>query len=101
MMRSDVLYLVNENPVAHGIFDAVTETQTAVYCTIKSVGYREFYRALENDLHPTFVFVLRDYADYNGEKICIFNSQRYRIVRTYITPQNAIELTVEEATIDA
>lgn len=100
MMRSDVLYLVAEDPEAHGIFDVPEETQRMVYCAVKSVGYNEYYRALEQDLHPTFVFVLADYAEYRGEKICVYAGQRYRIVRTYVNAQLGIELTVEEATVD-
>lgn len=101
MMRQDVLYLVDENPAAHGIFGAHEEERRLVYCAVKSVSGAEFYRAMEQDLHPTFVFVLRDYAEYNGEKVCYYNDKRYRIVRTYITAQQTIELTVEEATVDA
>ena len=56
---------------------------------------------MEQDIHPVMVFVLRDYAEYEGEKVCYYEGTRYRIVRTYITPQNTIELTVEEATVDA
>lgn len=99
MYRTDVLYLVAENPKAHGIFEATTETDRMVYCTIRSVGYQEYYRALEQDLHPTLIFILADYAEYQGEKICIWNNARYRIIRTYQTG-GAIELTVEEATVD-
>lgn len=99
MYRTDVLYLVAENPEAHGIFEATTETDRMVYCTIRSVGYQEYYRALEQDLHPTMIFILADYAEYQGEKICIWNNARYRIIRTYQTG-GAIELTVEEATVD-
>ena len=99
MYRTDVLYLVAEDPEAHGIFEATTETDRMVYCTIRSVGYQEYYRALEQDLHPTLIFILADYAEYQGEKICIWNNVRYRIIRTYQTG-GAIELTVEEATVD-
>lgn len=101
MMRSDVLFFVSENPAAHGVFDEPVETQRMVYCAVKSVGYQEWYRALEQDLHPEFVFILRDYAEYQGEKVCVYNGTRYRIVRTYVTPQQTVELTVEEATVDA
>lgn len=101
MMRQDVLCLVAEDPAAHGIFAVTTETNRFVYCTVRSVGSAEYYRALEQDLHPTFVFVLADYVEYKGEKICLFKGTRYRIVRTYVTPQQTIELTVEEATVDA
>lgn len=99
MLRQDVLFLINENPAAHGIFDAPVETERMVFCTVRSVGYQEFYRALEQDLHPTLVFVLADYAEYQGEKICRYGDTRYRVIRTYQTG-GAIELTVEEATVD-
>lgn len=101
MMRSDAIYLVAEDPQAHGVFDEPVETQRMVYCSIKSVGYQEYYRALEQDLRPALVFVLRDYAEYKGEKICVWNGIRYRVVRVYITAQQTVELTVEEATVDA
>lgn len=100
MMRSDVIKLISETPAAHGIFDSKTETERTVFCTIRSVGFNEYYRALENALRPTVVFVLRDYAEYQGEKILVWENVRYRVVRTYITPQLTIELTAEEATID-
>lgn len=100
MMRQDVLYLIEETPEAHGIFEQHKETERMVYCTVRSVGMNEYYRALENSLRPTFVFTLTDYADYGGEKICVFDGTRYRIVRTYVNGQQ-IELTVEETTVDA
>ena len=99
-MLQDVIYLIAEDPAAHGIFDAPTETKRMVYCGVRSVGLSEFYRAMEQDLHPSFVFVLEDFAEYGGEKICEYKGTRYRIIRTYTTG-GRIELTVEEATIDA
>ena len=99
MWRRGVLTLIGETPEAHGIFDSPTETERTVFCEIRSVGYQEFYRAMEQDLHPTFVFRLADYAEYQGEKICTYEGKRYRIIRTYID-NTAIELTVEEATVD-
>ncbi len=101
MMRQDVLTLISETPAAHGIFNTPTEETRDVFCSVLSVGYNEYYKALEQDLHPVFVFVLADYAEYQGEKICKYHDVRYRVVRTYITPQQTIELTVEEATVDA
>lgn len=100
MMRSDVLTLIAENPAAHGIFNTPTETSRTVFCFVRSVSSNEYYRALEQALRPVFVFVLADYAEYQGEKICEYNGVRYRITRTYITAQQSIELTVEEATVD-
>ena len=54
---------------------------------------------MEQDLRPTLIFRLRDYAEYGGEKIIKFEGKRYRVVRTYIDSV-AIELTVEEDTIN-
>lgn len=100
MNRSGVLSLISESPEAHGIFDTPRETERVVFCTIRSVGYNEYYRALEYDLHPTLVFTLADYAEYQGEKIAVFEGTRYRVIRTYETG-GAIELTCEEVTVDA
>ena len=99
MWLQNVLTLISETPGDHGIFDTHAETKRDVFCEVRSVGYQEFYRALEQDLHPTFIFRLADYAEYQGEKICEYDGTRYRIVRTYID-RYAIELTVEEATVD-
>ena len=99
MNRSGVLKLIAEDPQAHGIFDQPKETAQTVFCTIRSVGYSEYYRAMDHDLEPSFVFRLADYAEYNGEKICEFEGVRYRVVRVYVDG-TAIELTVEEATVD-
>lgn len=100
MTFRDVLTLIPEAPVAHGVFDAPKETEKTVYCTVKSVGMNEAYKAMANGLKPQYVFTLTDYADYNGEKVCKYNGVRYRIIRTYRNNQG-IELTVEEVTIDA
>lgn len=100
MMFRDVITLVSESPAAHGVLDDITETQTQVYCSVRSVYMNEAYQAMSNGLHPQFVFVLSDYADYNGQKIVLYNGKRYRIIRTYRQNQG-IELTAEEATIDA
>ena len=99
MWRQGVLTLIGETPGAHGIFDTYTQNERTVFCEIRSVGYNEYYRALEQDLRPSFVFRLADYAEYKNEKICKFDGKRYRIIRTFIT-NTAIELTVEEATVD-
>lgn len=97
MMLQSVLGLINQTPAAGGVFEARTETVRTVFCAVKSVGAQEFYTAREHDLLPALVFVLADYAEYRGEPICEYNGVRYRIIRTYITPQLRIELTAERA----
>lgn len=99
-MRSDVILLVSEDPEAHGVFERPSETERMVYCKVRSVGYTEYYKALANGIEPSFVFSLADAAEYQGEKVAIYQGRRYEIIRSY-TEGRGIELTVEEATVDA
>lgn len=100
MICDDVIYLISENPAAHGVFNKPTETKKMCYCRINSVTRNEFYKARENGIQPLYVFVISEYADYNGEKIVEFKDKRYRVIRSYVT-NHAVELTVGEATADA
>lgn len=94
MVRADILYLIDEAPKAHGVFDAYTPTERMVYCTVRSVGMNELYTAKSLGLNPEYVFELADYAEYRGEKLCKYNDVQYNIVRTYVNGQK-IEITVE------
>lgn len=101
MKIDDIIYLVAEDPEAHGIFEEHTETPRMVYCQVMSVGRSEYYRAMSNGLEPSFIFRLSDALEYRGEKIAIYKGTRYRVVRAYtMSDGNAIELTVEEVTVD-
>lgn len=95
----DVLFLVGEDPRAHGVFDPPTETKRIVYCQVLSVGRSEYYQALSHGLHPDVIFRLSTRLDYRGEKILEWVGVRYRVVRTY-SDGGAIELTAEEITAD-
>lgn len=99
MTFPDVLTLISEEQ-PRGVLESVTETERQVFCTVESVSMSEAYKAMSNGLHPSFVFKLTDFADYNNEKICVYNGVRYRIIRTYRRNQG-IELTAEEVTVDA
>lgn len=99
MLKADIIYLVKESPEAHGVFDSPTESNRMVYCTVRSIGMTEAYKAKEANINPSYVFDLADYSDYEGEKIVIYNSKRYAVVRTYVAGQR-IEITVEEASND-
>lgn len=103
MIRDDICYLVAEDPAAHGIFAQRRETQRMVFCTVRSVGMSEFYRAKKNGLEPSIVFRMQQ-ANYDGEKIVLWTpksaQQRFRVVRTY-RDGDMIELTCADATVDA
>ena len=113
MICDDVIYLISENPAAHGVFDGSTETKTMCYCRVNSVTRSEFYKAREYGSQPVFSFVLSEYADYNGEKIVEYKDKRYRVIRSYVGVSGAnrraysdigthsVELTVGEVNADA
>ena len=99
MVRADVIALVSETPGAHGVFDPPSETRNEVPCTVRSVGYNEFYTARSAGIEPSVVFVLALAEDYAGEKIVEWNGVRYRVVRTWMQG-DGIEITCEAATND-
>lgn len=79
----------------------VIETSREVFCSIRSIGMREFYQANATDFHPEIKFVLADYLDYQGETLAKYEGDKapagvYWILRTYRTGL-ALELTAEKA----
>lgn len=99
MIRATTIDLINESPEAHGVFDYHTETTTTVFAEIRSVTRREFYEAMNANIIPELVFMLTDYSDYNGQKVFLFNGERWRVIRTYTNGQT-LEITAGRATND-
>ncbi|EJL44024.1 phage head closure protein [Brevibacillus agri] len=75
------------------------ETRTSILCCLKSVGRTEFYNAAVAGLRPTAVFVIHAY-EYSDEQQVEFNGLRYRVLRTYATDTEEVELTCERRTGD-
>lgn len=95
MMKSNVVDLITENPYAGGVGLEPTETKRTVYCTVKSIGMQEAYQAMGIGLNPELKVVLAHDFEYGGERLCELMGQRYRILRTYITETDGIELTLQ------
>jgi hypothetical protein len=100
LIRATTIDLINESPEAHGVFDPPNETTTTVFAEIRSVSRREFYEAANANIIPEFVFKLTDYADYGGQKVFVYNGERWRVIRTYTNGQT-LEITAGRATNDA
>lgn len=96
MFDRNVIYLISQSPDPRGFTDPVRETEQMVYVTVRSVGHTEVYEALTHGLHPTLVFRIANYLDYNGEFYLRYEGKRYRVIRTYRSGWT-IELTAEEA----
>lgn len=100
MMRADVIDLISETRNAHGVHETVTETARTVYCTVQSVTRAEFYNALNAGVQPEYVFRLALAEDYQGERVVRYRTQRFRVVRTYMTADDGIEITVERSDVN-
>ena len=83
MLKADVIDLITEHRSGHGVHEAVTETARTVYCTVQSVTRSVFRLSLAED--------------YQGERAVRYRGQRFRVIRTYVTEDDGIEITVERA----
>lgn len=100
MLRADVIQLITETESAHGVHATVTETAREVMCTVRSVNRSEYYNALNVGIEPSLVFYLALSDDYQGERVVRYQGLKYRVVRTYLTEDDGIEITVERSDVN-
>lgn len=94
-MYNEVIKLVSETATVDKYGnDIPVYTAREVFADVRSIGMREFYSAAQTDYKPECTAVLADYRDYNGEKIIIWNDEKYHLVRTYRNGRQ-LELTLE------
>lgn len=84
MVRATAIDLISDTPENGGVFDSRTETQRRVLATVESVGMKESYEARAFGLNPEIKFCLALGLEYQGEKHLVYNSVRYRVIRTYL-----------------
>jgi len=97
MLRADVIQLITENRTGHGVHEAVTESARTVFCTVQSVTRSEYYDALNAGIQPSLVFRLALAEDYQNERVIRYKDLKYRVIRTYMTDDDGIEITVERS----
>ena len=100
MMRADVIDLITESSSAHGVHEAVTETARTVYCTVRSASRSEFYYAANAGMQPEWVFKLELAEDYKGERVVRYKGQKLRVIRTFVTEDDGIEITCERSDVN-
>ncbi|MCQ9211655.1 MULTISPECIES: phage head closure protein [unclassified Streptococcus] len=71
------------------------EMQTFVLCNIRSVSRSEFYQASKTDNRPSLVIEMHKY-EYDNQPIVLVEGKRYKVLKTYSTDFEMIELTLEE-----
>lgn len=100
MRRDDVCELVSFSPESHGIFENRTVKYRKVFCQIRSVGRFDFWRAKENGLDLDLTFVLSHHADYEGERWILYNTEYFKVERTYVRDDGSIEIETRRKTPD-
>ncbi len=87
-----VSYMVTTSYDDYG--DSVlSEVKQNVYAECRSISQTEFYQAQTAGFKPEIKFVLTTSRDYNGQEEIIFNGIRYKVLKTYIPPNDSIEIT--------
>ncbi len=70
-----------------------------VFVKPRSVSRSDFYQAAQSGLKPSIVLVISTAEDYHGEKVVLFESKEYTVLRVYQRPEkDEVELTLEERT---
>ncbi len=75
------------------------DSEREVFCRMASIGQREYYEAQAVDVYPECKFILADYLDYDNERLCEYDGQRYRVLRTYRTGLE-LEIVVARASAE-
>ena len=101
MIRAGTVTLIRESPGAHGVGTDPDEIRRKVYCTVKSIGMQEAYQAMGIGLNPELKVILSHDFEYQGEETCELRGQRYKVLRTYVTEADGIELTLQRITGNA
>lgn len=96
-MRDEVIYFVDiiqsDDKDEYGDPVEKKEISDAVFAEIKSISQTEFYQAQTSDYKPEIKFKITDYMDYQGQKYLIHNEIKYKVLRTFRTDSNELEIT--------
>lgn len=74
-------------------------SETVLFCGLKSVGRNEFYNAAVAGLKPEISFIIKNY-EYDGQTELIFEGVTYKVVRTYATGIEDLELICEKTLVE-
>ena len=92
--RNEVDLLTIKNDV-DDIGDVVeTVTRNTIFCNEKSISQSEFYQAHAQGLKPQIKLVIK-VADYNKEQVVECEGVRYRVLRTFKSSSEDIELVLD------
>ena len=72
-----------------------------VFAEMLSIRQSEFYQAQTAGQKPEIKFKITDYMDYQNQQYLIHGNVRYKILRTYRTGSNELEITCYGGVRDA
>lgn len=94
-MFNDVITLLKITETVNDIGDMVaTIARKEVFVQVKSIGMKETYEAMSVGLKPELTFILADYYDYDKQEDIEYESNRYKVLRTYRKTTNELEIVV-------
>lgn len=93
---ANVATLYKDETQPLGVFDTAVETGRTVFCTVRSVSYRERYEAAAHGLRPEIIIRLADNAEYEDETRCVIEGIEFRVMHPWANPRDgSVELTLE------
>lgn len=104
-MMDDVIKLISKSYLTDKYGNQIeTKEERVVFCKVSSVGRTEFYNAAQAGMHPSYVFTLSHYKDYQNEKELAYTdwtgkTRYYTITRTYRTGDR-VDITAEEMIVN-
>ncbi len=90
-----MMTLINDAGQPLSVFEPSQPVERTVYCTVRSVSYKERYEAASHGLRPELIVKLADTLEYQGERRCVLDGQEYTIMHDYLTQDGGVELTLE------
>ena len=104
-MRDELIYFLDfvhgEELDELGDKKEIPKKSEDVFAEILSISQTEFYQAQTSDKKPEIKFKITDYLDYQGQKYLVYDDIRYKIMRTYRTKNNELEITCYGGVRDA
>lgn len=96
MTWNKVCSLISETYTTDSIGQQIAaQTETTVFCALKSVSMQEMTTAAQLKLKPSICFVVKQ-CDYDCQVKVVYNDIQYTVYRTYFADNENIELYCEK-----
>lgn len=95
MLFAETAELVAQTYTVNSVGDSIAqETSRTVFVEFQSIGLKRKIDAMATGLNVEFKLLLKDVAEYDNEKIIVYNGTRYNIQNVFIRDDQHVELTV-------